>query len=100
MASESHQPGPPGPRDRRDEERGPAPAHERYPGPGPSSSSNAPHSQSRGRADFSSSKLFIGQIPVACSEDDLHQLFAPYGELHEVVIFRSKSGNEKGMSAN
>lgn len=35
---------------------------------------------------------------MACNEDDLHHLFSPYGTLLEVVIFRSKSGSEKGTS--
>lgn len=98
MASESPYGGPPGSQDRRDEERGLESSQGHSGSSDPSSSSSAPYSHSRNHGNSGSAKLFVGQIPPACSEDDLHHLFSPYGTLHEVVVFRSKNGSEKGTS--
>lgn len=75
----------------------------------PSISSYAPPSDPRGAPSSSAAsngsapstpcKLFVGQIPAACTEDDLHRLFAPYGKLLEIVIFRNKhpTDRDRGM---
>lgn len=75
----------------------------------PSISSYAPPSDTRGAPSSSAAsngsapstpcKLFVGQIPAACTEDDLHRLFAPYGKLLEIAIFRNKhpTDRDRGM---
>ena len=43
-------------------------------------------------------KLFIGMLPKTIDEDDLHSMFAPYGELREVHIIRGPEGSSKGCA--
>jgi RNA recognition motif-containing protein len=42
-------------------------------------------------------KLFIGQVPVEANEYDLWNIFAPYGEILELVVLRS-AGVSKGCA--
>lgn len=43
-------------------------------------------------------KLFIGMLPKTIDEEDLHNMFAPYGELREVHIIRGPEGSSKGCA--
>jgi RNA recognition motif-containing protein len=43
-------------------------------------------------------KLFIGMLPKTIDEEDLHNMFAPYGELREVHIIRGAEGSSKGCA--
>lgn len=43
-------------------------------------------------------KLFIGMLPKTIDEEDLHSMFAPYGELREVHIIRGPEGSSKGCA--
>ena len=43
-------------------------------------------------------KLFVGGLPYETTEDQLRELFAPYGELGEVVIITDRmTGRSKGF---
>ncbi len=45
-----------------------------------------------------SKKLFVGNLPFSMSNDKLREMFAPYGEMEEVVIISDKfSGKSKGF---
>jgi RNA recognition motif-containing protein len=41
-------------------------------------------------------KVFVGMIPPGTNEDDLRNLFSPYGELTDVHVMRTPSGEGKG----
>lgn len=43
-------------------------------------------------------KLFIGMLPKTMNEDDLNDIFAPYGDLREVHIIRGPEGSPKGCA--
>lgn len=43
-------------------------------------------------------KLFIGMLPKTIHEQDLHAMFAPFGELREVHIIRGPEGSPKGCA--
>ena len=43
-------------------------------------------------------KLFVGMIPYATSEGELHQLFSQFGALMEVFMMREKDGRSKGCA--
>jgi len=58
--------------------------------------SSGAHAQDNVKSN--SAKLFIGQIPPACNEDDLRPLFEPFGKLMEVVIFRNRANPDKRTS--
>lgn len=36
------------------------------------------------------SSLFIGDLAIFCSERDIEEAFAPYGEIQEIKIMRSE----------
>jgi polyadenylate-binding protein len=36
------------------------------------------------------SSLFVGDLAIFCTEDDLHKTFQPYGVITEVKIMRSE----------
>ncbi len=43
-------------------------------------------------------KLYVGNLPFSFTDKDLRELFAPYGEVSEVVIISDKfSGKSKGF---
>jgi len=66
--------------------------------PGPesdSAASSAPRAHPRDTVPAGAAKLFVGQVPWACSESDLYSLFAPFGKLHEVVIFRNRVSQDR-----
>ena len=43
-------------------------------------------------------KLYVGNLPFSTTEDDLKQMFAPYGEVTTVTIIKDKfSGRSKGF---
>lgn len=70
-----------------------------YQSPGPesdSAASSAPRAHPRDTVPAGAAKLFVGQVPWACSESDLYSLFAPFGKLHEVVIFRNRVSQDRG----
>ena len=41
-------------------------------------------------------KLYLGGLPLQCTDDDLVQYFSKYGEVLEVNINRNKNGTPKG----
>lgn len=43
-------------------------------------------------------KLFIGMLPKTFSEQELQQMFQPYGDLKEVHIIRGPEGSPKGCA--
>lgn len=43
-------------------------------------------------------KLFVGMLPKTFSEQELKDLFSPYGELKEVHIIRGPEGGPKGCA--
>lgn len=43
--------------------------------------------------DIDTIKMFVGQIPRAWSEEQLHELFEPYGAVYEINILRDRSQN-------
>ncbi|KAG5507594.1 hypothetical protein JKF63_06543 [Porcisia hertigi] len=44
------------------------------------------------------SKLFVGQVPAVCTEDQLRPLFAQFGHLLEIKIMREPNGRSKGSA--
>jgi len=43
-------------------------------------------------------KLYVGNLPFSTTEDDLRQMFAPFGEVTTVTIIKDKfSGRSKGF---
>eukprot|EP01105_Mastigella_eilhardi_P007629 TRINITY_DN1913_c0_g1_i2.p1 TRINITY_DN1913_c0_g1~~TRINITY_DN1913_c0_g1_i2.p1 ORF type:complete len:339 (+),score=67.40 TRINITY_DN1913_c0_g1_i2:2-1018(+) len=43
-------------------------------------------------------KLFVGKLPMTTAEDEVRQLFAPYGRITEVVILHDFDGSSKGCA--
>ncbi|XP_038158966.1 CUGBP Elav-like family member 1 isoform X2 [Cyprinodon tularosa] len=43
--------------------------------------------------DIDAIKMFVGQIPRSWSEEQLHDLFNPYGAIYEINILRDRSQN-------
>jgi hypothetical protein len=43
------------------------------------------------------SKLYVGNISFACSEDDLRTVFAAIGEVGEVALVRDELGRNRGF---
>lgn len=44
------------------------------------------------------SKLFVGQVPAVCTEEQLRPVFEKYGPLLEVKVMREHSGRSKGSA--
>ncbi|KAG5481028.1 hypothetical protein LSCM1_06704 [Leishmania martiniquensis] len=44
------------------------------------------------------SKLFVGQVPAVCTEEQLRPLFAQFGTLLEIKIMREPNGRSKGSA--
>lgn len=52
--------------------------------------------------DIDAIKMFVGQIPRSWSEDQLRELFDPYGAIYEINVLRDRSQNppqSKGQCA-
>eukprot|EP00760_Papus_ankaliazontas_P029243 PhM_4_TR4173/c0_g2_i1/m.78488/K13207/CUGBP, BRUNOL, CELF; CUG-BP- and ETR3-like factor len=43
-------------------------------------------------------KLFVGQVPSVCSEENLRPVFAAYGTIVEISIMRDRYGKSKGCA--
>uniref|UniRef100_A0A8C6LUL9 RRM domain-containing protein n=1 Tax=Nothobranchius furzeri TaxID=105023 RepID=A0A8C6LUL9_NOTFU len=43
--------------------------------------------------DIDAIKMFVGQIPRSWAEDQLQELFNPYGAIYEINILRDRSQN-------
>ncbi|CAK0784107.1 hypothetical protein CVIRNUC_007310 [Coccomyxa viridis] len=43
-------------------------------------------------------KLFIGQVPLEASEEELFSLFSPIGEILELYILRNSNGKSRGCA--
>eukprot|EP01038_Epipyxis_sp_PR26KG_P010644 gene10644-14296_t len=43
-------------------------------------------------------KLFIGMLPKTINEEELHNMFIPYGDMREVHIIRAPDGSPKGCA--
>lgn len=43
-------------------------------------------------------KLFVGMIPRTATEQDLREIFLPFGEIHAVYMIRSNDGARKGCA--
>lgn len=43
--------------------------------------------------DIDAIKMFVGQIPRTWSEDQLRELFEPYGAVYEINVLRDRSQN-------
>ncbi len=41
-------------------------------------------------------RLFVGQVPTTCSEEDLVPVFAPYGEIEKVSLVRGPDHKSRG----
>jgi RNA recognition motif-containing protein len=43
-------------------------------------------------------KVYVGNLPFSCAEEQLKELFAPYGGISEVTLIKDKfSGRSKGF---
>ena len=52
--------------------------------------------------DIDAIKMFVGQIPRSWAEEQLRELFEPYGAVYEINVLRDRSQNppqSKGDSA-
>ncbi len=45
-----------------------------------------------------SGEIYAGKLPLDLTEDDLRQLFAPYGEVARVVLMRDDAGCSRGFA--
>lgn len=43
--------------------------------------------------DVDAIKMFVGQIPRSWSEEQLRELFEPYGAVYEINVLRDRSQN-------
>lgn len=43
-------------------------------------------------------KLFIGMLPKTVNEEDLNDMFSPYGDLREIHVIRGTDGSSKGCA--
>lgn len=43
--------------------------------------------------DIDAIKMFVGQIPRSWSEEQLRELFEPYGAVYEINVLRDRSQN-------
>lgn len=43
--------------------------------------------------DIDAIKMFVGQVPRTWSEDQLRELFEPYGAVYEINVLRDRSQN-------
>lgn len=53
--------------------------------------------------DVDAIKMFVGQIPRSWSEEQLRELFEPYGAVYEINVLRDRSQNppqSKGQPAH
>lgn len=41
-------------------------------------------------------RLFVGRLPRDSTEEDLRELFAPYGQIEEITILYGPSGEHRG----
>ena len=42
-------------------------------------------------------KLFVGMLSKTCSEDDIHQMFEPFGPIEGISILRHQDRTSKGV---
>jgi RNA recognition motif-containing protein len=43
-------------------------------------------------------KLYVGNFPWSTTEDDLRELFAPIGEVHDIALIRDRdTGRSRGF---
>jgi hypothetical protein len=47
-----------------------------------------------GTPSFEEVKIFVGQIPHTFNEQEMKEMFEPYGSISEVVVLRNKQTNE------
>jgi len=60
------------------------------------SSSGTPHHVKR-QEDFQNVKLFLGQLPNTMEEDQLKQMFSPFGDITGIKILKDRiTGMHKG----
>lgn len=50
--------------------------------------------------DIDSIKMFVGQIPRSWSEDQLRELFEPYGAVYEINVLRDRSQSPPQSKGN